>query len=487
MLTSDQARAVIDRLQGKLAKRRPDAQKWMRYYRGEQGALLFASHDFRQSSGPRYEGFSDNWSQPVASAGAERTAVRGIKLPGSQLDKQSPEEKQIWGALQDNGIDAQLAQAFLQSGIQRRAFISVWAHREGDPDAGKPLVSAESAEQAIVEYDPEIRWRRRYGLKYFADDTHEYATLDDGSWIYKFHRPIGALTGVTSSGLYVPGLLGLGWEPMGDPIRNHLGLVTLVELPYLPPLSGEPLSVISGVAAMQDAVNLLWAYLFNAADYASLPGRVVMGASKPMVPVLDSNGVQIGEREVDIQELTKGRIAWLTGEAKIGQWDPAQLHPFIQVIEQVVAHIAAQTRTPPHYLVTKQGMSNLSGDALKAAETGLVQKVLTTQEHYEGRIRDVLELVARQLGLKNSGAHRARIQWRDPENRSDAQKSDAFTKRLSAGYPFEWLLIEDGKSPDEIEMIMKMKAKEQREAMAMGVFDALDNPGEEDAQGAEVV
>jgi len=468
-----QIQLVVAKLSKELDRRREDANRWMRYYRGDQGALLFASEDFRQASGKRYEGFSDNWCQPVASAGAERTALRGLKLPGSTVGKMSPEESAIWGALQDNGADAQFAQAFLQSGIQRRAFVSIWGETSGK-NAGQPVIAAESTTQAIVAYDPEVRWRRRFGLKSWVDEDLgvQRATLSDADLIYKLKRPMAALNGVMPSGLIVPSMAGAGWELVEDPIPNHLGLVPLVELPYLPPLEGDPLSVISGVAAMQDAVNLLWAYLFNSADYASLPARVVMGQQPPKVPVLDQDGQKIGERPVDSEELTKGRILWLTGQsASVGQWDAADLKPFTEAIEQIVGHIAAQTRTPPHYLVTKQGMSNLSGDALKAAETGLVMKVITSQEHYEGRIRDIFELISAQLDLGDVGTQRARVQWRDPENRSDAQKADAFQKRQAAGYPFEWLLIEDGKSPDEIEMIMALKQKEQAAALTAGVQD----------------
>lgn len=461
-LSQKEVGTVTDRLSRKLATRREDAQKWMRYYRGEQGALLFASEEFRESCGRRFDNFSDNWCAPVASAGAERLALRGIRLPGTDLRRMSPEETALWGALQDNGMDAQFAQAFLQSRIQRRAFVSVWARPAGDPDAGSPLIATEPADQAIVEYDSEVRWRRSHGLKMWADDSYEYATLSSTDFIYRMRRPIGALAGIRPSGLMVPSLRGAGWELRDEqPIVNHLGLVPLVELPFLPPLTGEPLSAISGVAAMQDAVNLLWAYLFNAADYASMPARVILGQGPPKRPVLDSNGQKVGEVPIAIEELKGGRLFWLSGaDAKVDQWDAAVLDPFTATIENIVAHIATQTRTPPYYLVTRQGISNIGGDGIKALDAPTVEQTRTTVEHYNDRIRDILELVGKQLDLGDVGIRRAQIRWRDFENRSDAQKADAFLKRAQAGYPFEWLLIEDGKSPEEIEMIMDLKAKE---------------------------
>lgn len=457
LLTPPQAAAKVEELIVLLSKRRPDAEKWMRYYRGSQGALLFASQDFRAACGNRFDEFSDNWCAPVAQAGAERLQVLGINLPGSTPGELSDAENAIHGAWMDNDFDALLAGAFLNMVVQRRAYVSVWGDSSGDP-----LMAVESAEQAIVQYEPESRSRRRYGLKAWADETFEYANLMAPDYVYKFRRQ-AVRNGLRPSGLYVSGVLSVGgWEPIGEPVPNKLGRVPLVELPYLPPVLGEPLSRISGVAAMQDAVNLLWAYLFNAADYASMPARVVLGQQPPKVPVLDENGQKIGDREVDIEEIVRGRILWLTGaDAKVGQWDPATLDPFGKIIEQIVTHVTSQTRTPPYYLVTRNGLSNIGADGIKALDTPLVEQLRTQITHLNGRIRDIADLTARQLGLNDVGARRGNVRWANIENRSDTAKADAFLKNRQSGYPFQWLLMEDGRSPEEIALIMEMLRDEQ--------------------------
>ena len=447
------------------------SEKSMKCFRGVQGMLCYAAEEFRDSIKGRYDGFSDNWCAPVATAGAERTAVQGIKLPGSSPGAMSADENRLWSALQRNDFTAQMAMAFLQAPVQKRAFVSVWAHRDG-PDAGAPLVAVESATQAIVEYDPEVRWRRRFGLKVYCDDDYEYATFASAEIVVRMRRPLGGESGIRPSGIIVPALTGAKWEVVGDPMTNHLGLVPILELSYRPLMDGEPLSDIAGVMGMQDAINLMWSYLFNAADFASLPARVVMGQQPPKVPVLDENGQKVGERPVDSQELTKGRILWLTGAtAKIGQYDAAQLDPFTKVIEDQIGHIAAQTKTPLYYFMTKSGIANIGTDAIRSLDTPLVNKVASAQEHYDGRLQDVMELVALQLGDRRMAeqARQAQIRWKDKENRSEAQRADAFQKKLASGYPFEWLLIEDGKSPEEIDMIMKLKDKEDRRAMLAGV------------------
>jgi len=470
LLTPAQASAKVEELIGLLSKRRPDAEKWMRYYRGSQGALLFASEDFRAACGTRFENFSDNWCAPVAQAGAERLQVLGINLPGSEPGVISEAEDKIHGAWMDNDFDAMMAGAFLNMVVQRRSYVSVW----GD-SAGEPLMAVEPAEQAIVQYEPESRSRRRFGLKAWADETYEYANLMAPDYVYKFRRQ-SIRNGVRPSGLYVTGIISVGgWGPLGEPVPNKLGAVPLVELPYLPPVQGEPLSRISGVAAMQDAVNLLWAYLFNSADYASMPARVVMGQSPPKVPVLDENGQKVGDREIDIEEVVRGRILWLTGtEAKIGQWDAATLEPFGAVIERIVGHLMSQTRTPPYYFANSgAGINNIGADGIKALDTSLVEQLRTQITHLNGRIRDIADLTARQLGLKDSGARRGNVRWASIENRSDTAKADAFLKNRQGGYPFEWLLMEDGKSAAEIETIMRMKAREDEQAKSDPATEAI--------------
>lgn len=57
-----------------------------------------------------------------------------------------------------------------------------------------------------------------------------------------------------------------------------MGVVPMVELANRPLLTGDSISEVSGIAAMQDAMNLLWALQFNPADFTSLPARVVLGA-----------------------------------------------------------------------------------------------------------------------------------------------------------------------------------------------------------------
>jgi len=223
---------------------------------------------------------------------------------------------------------------------------------------------------------------------------------------------------------------------------------------------------------MQDAVNLLWAYLFLSADYASMDARVMLGADPPKIPILNDKGEPVGSRPVEMKDLREKRLISLTGEnAKIDSWQAAKLDVFTDTIEIAVGHIAAQTRTPPHYLVANKGLSNLSGDALKAAEIGLVSKSDEFITFTDPQLREVARLVALAKGDQKLAqqARLATIVWRDREIRSESQLADALLKKSTMGYPFEYLLEQDGKSPSEIKRIMSLRRQEMEQALGLGV------------------
>jgi hypothetical protein len=473
--TATAALKQVENLYGKLSKRRPEVELTDDYYRGKQ-PLRFASDKWREYHASRYTKFADNWCAPVADSPNERLRVDGFRLDDDP--QQTDQEKTLWNDWLTNNMEAQASQGFLASIISKRSFVLVWGN-----DDGEPVATWESPDQVIVEYDPERPRVRMSALKTWCDDDTEYATLYMPDEVWKFQRPhipmatvnLTALPNVaegfflTEAGLMVPGVDKAGWvkrQPNTDdvwPIPNPLGAVPIVEFANRPMLKGQPLSDIEGTMAMQDAINLLWAYLFVAADFASMPARVVMGQEPPMMPILDDQGQKTGERPVDLKKLAEDRILWLTGQnTKIGQWDASKLDVFTGVIDVGVSHIAAQTRTPPHYMLLGNGMVNVNADGMRAAETGLVMKVTEEQTFFTPDVREVFRLFALVRDDKKS-AQRCRtgaVAWKNAENRSYAQTVDALLKLDTLGFPFEWIAEQYGLGPTEIARVMAMKERE---------------------------
>jgi hypothetical protein len=124
-------------------------------------------------------------------------------------------------------------------------------------------------------------------------------------------------------------------------------VVPVVEWLNQPRLGGEPISDIDGVMAMQDAINLMWGYLFPAADYASMPARVVLGAEPPKVPILDENGQVVGSKPAKMDDLANKRLLFLPGvqgRRTSRSGTPRSSTCSLSVVVEAVGHIAAQTR-----------------------------------------------------------------------------------------------------------------------------------------------
>lgn len=476
MATLDEALGALTKLAEELKKRQGDSancygvETLTAAYDG-QFKLRFASEDFRDFFANRYQQFSDNWCGIVADAPHERLEAVGIRLKGEESG-----DSVLWDAWRENDADALSDLAILDAIIAKRAFALVWGNEDDES-----RITWEHPSQAIVGYDPETR-ARIAGAKVWADDDREYATLYLKDEVWKFERD-RVQNGRTESGLYVVGLEG-GWRPRGEGvIDNPLGKVPLVEMANRPRLVGEPLSDISGTLAMQHAINLIWAQLFVALDSASWPQRVIYGAEMPTIPILDENGQEIGERPIDLKKFAADRAIWLEDpNVKISEWSATNLEAYTKIIEIAVGHIAAQTRTPAHYLLIGGTIANVSGDAMKALETGLVKRTEEKTQHFGRAIRDVFELVAlvQDDADKAAAVRGGQVLWKDVENRSDAQRADALSKKKEIGYPLRYLLELDGLPPHEIERVMAMAEDEKRDVMIENALRPLLNPDEPD-------
>ena len=475
-LTEQQAREMADRLTEELNRRTPEAERLGCYYAGDH-PLKFASEEFAKFFADRYKGFSDNWTQVVADSPVERLTVTGFQPYGAE--KADKELHRIWVT---NGLDADSQLAFLDAGVSSRSFALVW-----NPDnSDTPTVTFEDATQAIVAYRAGSRRDRVAAVKRWQDGDDEYCTLYLPDQVFKFKRatyqasqkarkalPLAAVDTMVREWV----LRDTGSDP--NPMPNPMGVVPMVELQNRPRLADDPISDIAGVASMQDALNLLWALTFNGADFASLASRVILGADVPKSPILDENGVKVGEKPVPLEKFAKDRVLWIPGEkASIDNWPPADLKPFMEVIEVAVGHIAAQTRTPAHYLIGK--MANLSGDALIAAEAGLVKRCEEKQLWYGQALREVFRLVAlaKEDEPLAKAAAAGTVLWADAESRNVAQLTDSLMKLKTIGFPFEFLAARYGLTPPEVADLMAMR---EAEAALDPITQALNGKPEQPA------
>lgn len=488
------AQKLTERIYKRLDARRADIDKLERYYLGDH-KLAFATDAWMEANADRYRHFSDNWCAAVSDAESERIRVSGIVLPDDgarrMVDgerRQDPAVKGLWDDWLRNEMDMQSSQGILQSLNTRRSYVMVW----GDDD-DEPVVTWEHPSNVEIEYDWMTGRKRLAGIKTWVEEEHEYATLYTRTEVWKFQRDRSGKPDQADpqsvQGKTQEGATGNwearefeGWEDDAAYGPNPLGEVPIVEIANRPLLRGEPVSEVAKVSQLQDAINILWAYLMFAADYASMDARVLLGAEPPMRHPIDSQGKPLPPEPITMDELNKARFAiFKNKDAKIDSWKAAELAPFTEVIEIAVSHIAAQTRTPPHYLVSNKGLSNLAADALKAAEIGLVKKVQEFQMFAGPALREVFRLMAlvRNNEALSQRLRLAKLAWENAEMRSESQLADALLKKRQMGYPMEWILEQDGVDPSDRNRIMRMIREEEqrksRAALAGAMTGALED------------
>lgn len=411
-----------DTLLDGLARRMPEIAKCTQYYNGDH-RMAFTTAQFRQVFGNLFSALADNWCDLVVDASAERLRVEGFRF-GDE-----PADEAAWEIWQRNGLDAESDMAHTDAIKTGTTYALV-----GPDDAdGKALIQIEPADKAIVAVDPAQGRRRLAGLRTWVDE-----------W------------GVEHAAVYLPESV-TWWTKEGDSEdakwqeapgsgTNPLGVVPLVPLANGPTLSDRlGRSDILRVIPLQNAVNKLVGDMIVASEFAAYAQRWATGIEIPTNP-------DTGERYT-AQFLGAADRVWAVENenAKFGNFAVSDLTTYVRAIEMLVQHVAAQTRTPPHYLLGAMG-SFPSGESLKATETGLVAKVrrkmLSFGEGWEEAIRLAFMVEGQQAKAEMIDAE---VIWANPESRVVAETVDAAVKLAGIGVPRPALWEFVGASPKQIE------------------------------------
>lgn len=467
--TQEQVNAVVNLLASKIEFRRPDVRKHTDYVLGVRGRLKFASEEFKRYMADRFSDFSDNWCLPVAQAPVERIKFKGFTPYGDdRLDAN------IMRCLDRNDFERGLQEAALMMTTTGRSFALVTQR----PD-GRARISFEHPDSAAIVYDP-ITGDPAAGLLIRQDDENEYGTLLLPDRVFDVRRR----KATTLTDQRLPPDVN-GWEFLPDTERpNPFGEIPMREFRNQMLLDNSPISDISQVESMQDAVNIVWAYLLNALDFASLPARVITGGDSLTEPVFDKDtGEQVGEKPVELDKQVMERIYHFTGDnVSIAEWTSANLQAFIPVIEKAVEHIAAETRTPGHYLLTN---AEVPATGYEVAEAGLVSKTIERISFLKGPLRDICRMAMLTEGDTASARVIAdsKVTFATPQYRSETLMADAMLKYKQLGYPLQWVAEQMGQSQDEVQRLLRMKREEESDPEMMEIARGLSTEAANDSDG----
>lgn len=458
----------LRRLHKKIVDRRPAILKLANYYDGNHN-LAFTSEKFLEAFGGLFRAFADNWCQLVVDAVEERLNVTGFRIPDTPArvkrgvapapppkPGESDASKRAWSIWQANEMDAQAQIGHTESLLHGAAYATVWF---GD-DPRMPDITVEHPTSAIIESDPKRRKNRLAGLRLYIDNLgfeHAELFLPDSVYLWKSPRPRYSMA-------IDPINCAWEWDTESSPddapeghMPNKLGVVPMVELPNRPrlwtPKGGASLyhqSELAAVVPVQDAINKLIADMLIASEFAAFPQRTLTGyeheideATKQPKPLPFKPDMRLWSIEDPL--------------AKFGTFPVAELSNYGKAIELLVGHVASITRTPPHYF--NSSADRLSGESIKAAETGLVAKVHRKMQHYGESWEEVIRLAGLITNDKVlAQAESAEVIWSDPETRTEAEHVDAIVKMKALNLPDEFLWEKWGLTPTEISRAKAMQA-----------------------------
>ena len=406
----------------------PRAEVYLAYYEGGAGIIALLDTAERQTFRKFLDESAENWCVLVVNAVAERLAVVGWRFGDSTDAAQA-----IWQA---NHMNAD------HKMVQRDALVTGGGYALVQPDDTNPsgvCITAESPLECTVLYEPGSRRRRLAGYKRFHDPVSQKIT------------EIMMLPDTIAT--WLPGSTG----PLIEP--NPAGDIGLFEIVPQPRTTSHGASELDPCIPIQDRVHTT---LFNrcvASDFGAFRQIWATGMKLARQIITSDDG---SESVIAVKPFDIGANRLLINEdpgGKFGAFPGDGLSGFLASVQQDIEALASITQTPAYYFPTAK-MVNLSADAIKAAEAGLVCKVSDRAEFMGEAWTDVMRLALSLVGDPGAAMVDAEVIWKDFETRSQAQVADALTKLATIGVPQEALWSLFGATPQQIADWKAMKAAE---------------------------
>lgn len=444
-------------LEPKLVDQITAVTKYLAYYNGVQPISNITTVKYREEFARLLAGICDNWMPLVIDSVEERMHVEGFRFGD---DPKADDD--AWAMWQRNFLDADsetLHSVMLTAGL---AFTMVWPDTDGEPK-----ITVEHPTQVYVATAAGDRRKRLAAIKLWCDEWtgDDFANVYLPDSITKFSRKSSSTSDLTSSSVF--GVGGNWRERDGQTIDNPLGVVPIVPYINRPDMFGNGKSDLFDLLSTQDQVNKLVADMIIAAEFGAFRQRWATGVEVPKDP-------ETGE-DVEVFKSAIQRLWHVPDEnAKFGDFGETNISNYVTGIEDRVLSIARRSRTPAHYMLGHKGQFP-SGEALRAAETGLVSKVRSRERHTEESHEETIRL---GFAIKNDprkDQFMAETIWRDPEYRTEGEHVDSLLKKMSLGVPLQQLWEDAGYTPLQITRFRQMAVEEALNRALAGV-DPLAPP-----------
>lgn len=465
------AREKLAKMITRLERDQNQMDECQRYYDGQHN-LRFATRKFRESFGALFKEFADNWMAVIVDAAVERMKIEGFRFPVEHEEEQDDEtvgdrettgDKLAWEIWQRNNLDRASELAHEQMFVSGRAYLLVGPQEDGSMD--NPVITVEHPSEVYVHHQANTLSPRTAGVKRWYDHETQraYATLYLPDSIWKFESTEDTTPTEAAAAKWQPRELDGGAKPL---LENPLGIVPLIPLYNRQQLTGHGKSEIAEVLRLQDALNKFWNDMLVSSEFNAFRQRIFIGMQTPE----DEDGNPLPD--FDLTAAVNRIISIKDPNVKVQEFQVSDLSGMLSAIVACRDHIAAKTRTPGHYMIGS--VVNVSGDALKASEAGLVSKVKRRSrfvgEDWEEAERLAFALKAlsapadeKKLLEARANFYAAETIWMNPEITTESQLADSLAKYATLGVPRVAIWERLGASQTEIDRWHKLLEQEPKE------------------------
>jgi hypothetical protein len=409
------------------------------YYDGDHPLRYSASRlrDVFQHADAR---FTQNWCAVIVDAALDRmelkrwTAGDDLALTTMMND--------LWTQSEMTFEDVEVHRATLVIG---EAFVIVWPDADGQ-------VQGYYNDPALchVFYDSDNPHRKRMAAKWYVDeDGLRRMTLYYPDRLAYYVSRVKSDTVGSASALFS------AEEPEAE---NPYGEIPVF---HFRRERRKVRSEIANALPIQDAVNKLTSDMMVAAEF---------GAFKQRWVISNADTSMLKNAPNELWEIPAGD--GIGQGTQVGEFGEMQLNPFLASIESLSLSMAAITRTPKHYFMSKGG--DPSGEALIAMEAPLNKRVSRYVESFSNTWRDVARFMLRIQGT-DVPAEMLEPVFAPVETVQPRTQAEIRQMSTSAGMPLRVVLQREGWSQAELEGLDQATAAQsaaQQNQLAQAMLNA---------------
>lgn len=446
------------RLGKKLAAEQPRFDLLDNYWAGNP-PLPFGNKKMRESYKRLQRISRTNFALLLVESVLERLSVVGFRAGGDATDET---DKQAWRQWQANCLDADSGLAHRAALIMSRSYVIVGEDPDQSPDEpAQPLVTVEDPRQVIHESVPTNRRQVAAAMKTWRDDLlgRQLAVVYLPDAVHYFIASERLSKDASSEQVWQAS----AWDvDVSEQYPAGMAAHSFSQVPVVP-FVNRPRIDGSGIGEFEDCIDILDRINTSILD------RLVVAAAQAYRQRY-ATGVELEDAEGNsTADFDPGAdLMWVVPDekAKFGEFNVTDITPLIKGIESDIAHLGAISRTPPSYLLA--AIVNASGDALSAAEVGLVSKVRERAVEFGNSWEMVYSLMSEVTG--HPVGPDSEVMWIDPQFRSLSELASANVQLMTAGVPWRTRMRKLGFTPSEID---RMDAERTADALLSATLAPL--------------